>query len=159
MSRTRLSYLDEVSPVTIAGVMSDLQITVVSEQNQIQLRLQLIEKSVESQLDWCQVANSFLYSDSGRLLYFTCFWWPFVKRFDLCYRTVVLFCLSCPVLTVEWIKVKLGNQVGLGPGHTVLDGDPFPLPQRGTDPQFLAHICCGQMARWSKMPSCHLVWR
>jgi len=54
----------------------------------------------------------------------------------------------CPVLsvtlvycgqTVGWIKVKLGMQVGLGPGYIVLDGDPAPLPQRGTA-QFSAHI-------------------
>ena len=40
-------------------------------------------------------------------------------------------CLSvCPVVTlvycgqtVEWIKMKLGKEVGLGPGHIVLDGD------------------------------------
>jgi len=25
--------------------------------------------------------------------------------------------------TVAWIKMKLGMQVGLGPGHIVLDGD------------------------------------
>ena len=31
-------------------------------------------------------------------------------------------------------------------------GDPAPLPQRGTAPQFSAHICCGQMAGWIKMP-------
>ena len=41
-------------------------------------------------------------------------------------------------------------QVGLGPGHIVLDGDPAPPPQRGT-PQFSAHISCGQMAAWIKM--------
>ena len=29
---------------------------------------------------------------------------------------------------------------------------PAPLPQRGTAPQFLAHICCGQMTGWIKMP-------
>ena len=28
------------------------------------------------------------------------------------------------VITVAWIKMKLGVQVGLGPGHIVLDGDP-----------------------------------
>ena len=28
----------------------------------------------------------------------------------------------------------------------------LPLPQRGTTPQFSAHICCGQMAGWIKMP-------
>ena len=48
--------------------------------------------------------------------------------------------------------MKLGMQVGLGPGHIVLDGDPGPLPRRGTALQFLAHICCGQMAGWIKMP-------
>ena len=36
--------------------------------------------------------------------------------------------------TVGWIKMKLGMQVGLGPGHIVLDGDPPPLPQRDTAP-------------------------
>ena len=30
--------------------------------------------------------------------------------------------------------MKFGTQVGLDPGHIVLDGDPFPLPQRGTAP-------------------------
>jgi len=31
-------------------------------------------------------------------------------------------------------------------------GTQRPLPQRGTAPQFSAHICCGQMAAWIKMP-------
>jgi len=48
-------------------------------------------------------------------------------------------CLSCPVLSVTlvycgqmvgWIKVKLGLQVGLSPGHIVLDGDPAPPPKK-----------------------------
>ena len=44
-------------------------------------------------------------------------------------------------------------QVGFGPGHIVLDGDPAPLLQRGKAPtQFSVHICCGQMAAWIKMP-------
>ena len=47
--------------------------------------------------------------------------------------------------------MKLGVQVGLGPGHIVVDGDPAPPPQRGTAPQFSAHIRCGQMAAWIKM--------
>jgi len=42
--------------------------------------------------------------------------------------------------------------VGLGPGHIVLDGDLATVPQRGTAPKFSAHICCGQMAGWIKMP-------
>jgi len=88
---------------------------------------------------------------------------PFVKRFALCYRSVVLsvspvclsVCLSVTFVhcgqTVGRIKLKLSKQVGLGPGPIVLDGDPAPLPQRGTAPQFSAHISCGQMAAWIKM--------
>ena len=34
----------------------------------------------------------------------------------------------------------------------VLDGDPAPLPKKGADPQFSAHICCNQMAGLIKMP-------
>jgi len=46
--------------------------------------------------------------------------------------------------------MKLGMQVGLL-GHLVLDGDPALPPPTGHSPQFSAHICCGQMARWIKM--------
>ena len=55
--------------------------------------------------------------------------------------------LSCPVClsvtfvhcgqTVGQIKTKLGTQVGLGPRHIVLDGDPAPLPKKGQRPQIL----------------------
>jgi len=45
-----------------------------------------------------------------------------------------------------WIKMKLGLEVGLDPGHIVLDRDPAPFPKRDTVPQLLAHVCCGQMA-------------
>ena len=66
---------------------------------------------------------------------------PFVKRFALCYRTVVCPVCSIPSVTLVYcgqtvgrIKMKLGTQVGLGSGHIVLDGEPGPLPQSGTDP-------------------------
>jgi len=36
--------------------------------------------------------------------------------------------------TVGWIKMPLGTEIGLGPGH-VLDGDPDP-PRRGAPPIF-----------------------
>jgi len=49
-------------------------------------------------------------------------------------------------------EMKLCMQVGFGPDHIVLDGNPAAPPQRVTVPQFLAHICCGQMAGWIKMP-------
>jgi len=67
----------------------------------------------------------------------------------------------CPVLsvtlvysgqTVGWNKMKLGMQVGLGPGHTVLDGDTAPPTPKAQNPQFSANICCGQMAAWIMMP-------
>jgi len=47
--------------------------------------------------------------------------------------------------------MKVDVQVGLGPGHIVLDEDSAPSLPKGTAPQFLAHICCGQMAAWIKM--------
>ena len=33
--------------------------------------------------------------------------------------------------TVGWIKMPLDTEVGLGPGDTVLDGDPAPSTERG----------------------------
>ena len=91
--------------------------------------------------------------------------------------------------------MALGVEVGLGPGHIVLDGDPSPpppnvrpmsivakrldvsrchlvrrwasaqttlccvgiqlptpSPKRGCNPQFSAHVYCGQTAEWIKMP-------
>ena len=49
--------------------------------------------------------------------------------------------------------MKLGVQVGLGPGHIVLDGDQAPPPPKWhSPPQFSTHICCSQMAGWIKMP-------
>jgi len=85
---------------------------------------------------------------------------PFVKRFAICYRSVVLCVLSFMSVTlvysgrtVGWIKTKqLGVQIVLGPSIIVLDEEPAPPPQRDTSPQFSAHICCGQMAGWIKMP-------
>jgi len=74
---------------------------------------------------------------------------PFVKRFALRYRTrcPVLSCMSVTLVycgqTVGWIKMKLGVEVGLGPGHIVLDGDPA-LPERGTAAPFSVHVYCGQ---------------
>ena len=55
--------------------------------------------------------------------------------------------------TVGRIKMKLSMQVGLGPGHIVLDGDPAPPPLKGSGaPQFLAHISCRQMAAGIQTP-------
>ena len=49
--------------------------------------------------------------------------------------------------------MKLGMQIGLGPGHIVLDGE-LPSPsadRRGTAP-ISAYVCCGQTAEWMKVP-------
>ena len=54
--------------------------------------------------------------------------------------------------TVGRLKMKLGMQVGLGPGLIVLDGGPSsPSPKGAQLSQFSAHISCGQMAAWIKM--------
>jgi len=51
-----------------------------------------------------------------------------------------------------WIKMPLSREVGLGPGHIVLDGDPAPPLSKGHSLIILAHVCCGQTAGWIKMP-------
>jgi len=71
--------------------------------------------------------------------------------------SVCLSCMSVQLVycgqTVGWIKMTLGMQVGLGPGHIVFDGDPAPPPPKGEAvPQFLADICSSQMAARIKMP-------
>jgi len=43
-------------------------------------------------------------------------------------------------------------EVGLSPGHIVLDGDSAPLTKKWKQPQFSVHVCCAQMAGWTKMP-------
>jgi len=51
----------------------------------------------------------------------------------------------------------LGMEVGLGPGHIVLHGDPAHPPpkkkehKKGHSPQFLAHVYCDQTTGWIKI--------
>jgi len=87
----------------------------------------------------------------------TVFGQPFVKRFTLCYRAVVLFVWNVTLVycghTVGWIKMPLGTEVGLGPSHIVLDEDPAPpKAAQHPSPQFSAHVCCGETAGWINMP-------
>ena len=87
------------------------------------------------------------------------------KRFALCYRSIVsLFvlsvCLSVTLVycgqTVGRIKMKLGMQVGLRPGHIVLGRDPPPSPPKGAEsppPSFRPYLSqpngwMGQDATW-----------
>jgi len=39
--------------------------------------------------------------------------------------------------------MALGMEVGPGPGHIVLDGDPALVPQKGAEPQIFGHVYCG----------------
>jgi len=45
---------------------------------------------------------------------------------------------------VGWIKVPLGKEVGLGPCHIVLDGDPVGTHHTAAPPHFSAHVYCGK---------------
>ena len=48
--------------------------------------------------------------------------------------------------------MPLGMEDDLGPGDFVLDGDPCSCPsQKGSGPEFSAHVYCGQTAGWIKM--------
>ena len=70
---------------------------------------------------------------------------PFVKRFTLCYWSIVFMslCLSVTLVycgqTVGYIKMKLGAEVGLG--HFVLDGNAAPPPQWGKPPLTIFGPC------------------
>ena len=74
---------------------------------------------------------------------------------DLCAQAACVHiirgpCLLCP--NAGWIKMSFGVDVGLGPAHIVLDGDPAPPPKKGTAvPQFSAHVYYGQTAGWINM--------
>jgi len=76
---------------------------------------------------------------------------PFPKRGQSPQFSAHVYCGQ----TAAWIKMPLGMEVRLGPGHIVLDKHPVPPPQKGGTPQFSADVCCGQTARWIKMP---LTW-
>ena len=93
------------------------------------------------------------------------FGWPFVKRFALCYQTVV-----CPVLSVCNVGV-LWPSGWMDQDETWHAGTPRPwphcarwrpssLPKKGAEPppQFSAHFYCGQTAGCIKMLLGKLVW-
>ena len=53
--------------------------------------------------------------------------------------------------------MALGVEVGLGPGHIVLDGDPAPLPKKGAElPNFRPVFIVAKRLDGSR---CHLVLR
>jgi len=85
---------------------------------------------------------------------------PFYKR-----SPYAITPLSCPVClfmtlvycgqTVAWIKMTLGVEVGLSPGHFVLDGNPAP-PKRGIAPNLRPMSVVVKRLDGLR---CHLVWR
>jgi len=49
--------------------------------------------------------------------------------------------------------MPFATEVGLGPGHIVLDGNPAPPKGHiSPPPRFLAHVYCGETVGWMKMP-------
>ena len=54
--------------------------------------------------------------------------------------------------TDGWIKMALGTEIGLGPRHIVLGGEPATSPERGGAPQFSSHVHCGQTAAYIRIP-------
>jgi len=51
------------------------------------------------------------------------------------------------------IYMSLGTEVGLGPGHTVLDGDPAsPRKRTQQPPLFSSYVYYGQTAGWIRIP-------
>ena len=62
---------------------------------------------------------------------------------------------TCYGRTAGWIKMPLGREVGLSPGHIVLDGDPAP-PQKGTAPNFRFMPAVAKQLDGSR---CHLAGR
>ena len=58
----------------------------------------------------------------------------------------------------EWIKMPLGTEVGLGPDHIMLDGDPAPPPPKGAQhsPHFSA---MSVVTKHLEVSRCHLARR
>jgi len=89
-----------------------------------------------------------------------CFWATVCKTFRLMLSDRCLSVLSVLSVTfvhcgqtVGRIKMKLGVQVGVGPGHIVLDGDPAPSPKGAQPPIFGPYLlrpngCMDQDVTW-----------
>ena len=54
--------------------------------------------------------------------------------------------------------MKLGTQVGLGPGHIVLDGDPVPPPPKVHSPNFRPIFIAGKRSPISATAECLLYY-
>jgi len=103
--------------------------------------------------------HSLLFSPKFTVIFKTIFGRLFVKRFALCYWTIRLSVLSVTLVyggqMVQWIKMKLGMEVGLNPGSNTIRWRPSsPSPKRGTAAaEFSAHVlwpngCMDKDATW-----------
>jgi len=54
--------------------------------------------------------------------------------------------------TVGWFKMPLGVEVGLGPSHIVLDGDPAPPHEKGHSPNFRFMSVVVKRLGWIRIP-------
>jgi len=95
------------------------------------------------------------------LVFFIIFWATVCKTVhcmlsDRCLSVLFVTFVHCGQ-TVGRIKMKLGTQVGLGPSHIVLDGDPAPPPPKGHSPlpNFRPISIAAKRLHGSR---CHLVW-
>ena len=57
-----------------------------------------------------------------------------------------------------WIRMPLGMEVGLGPGHIALDGVPAPPTERGTAaPHFSAFVVAKRSPISAMLSSCKTI--
>jgi len=76
---------------------------------------------------------------------------PYPKKVHSPQFSVHVYCGQ----TAAWIKTSLGMEVGLVPGHIMMDGDPTPPPQKGkTAPNFRPMFVVAKRLDGSR---CHLV--
>jgi len=75
-----------------------------------------------------------------------------VRCLSVCLSVTLVYCGQ----TVGRIKMKLGMQVGLGPGHIVLGGDQAAPPPKGHSPPNFRPISLAD--KWLHGSRCHLVW-
>ena len=71
---------------------------------------------------------------------------------SVCLSGMLVYCGQ----TVGWIRMALGAEVGLSPGHIVLDGDAAPPRKGGTALNFRPMTVVAKRLNGSR---CHLVWR
>jgi len=74
---------------------------------------------------------------------------------DRCLSVLSVTLVYCGQM-VGWIKMLLGTEVGLDPGHILLDGDPARPKKGSTAPTFRSMSI---VAKWLDGARCHLVQR